>query len=109
MVAVDVGGDKVGCELDSLEVHIEDFCEGRDHEGFCQPGNPFEQAMTAGKDGGKELFDDILLADDRFTELDFHLLVVFAKFAKQIADATWGFAARTAGVAHNGFRMKMLR
>jgi hypothetical protein len=64
--------------------------------------------MTTGEDGGKKLFDDILLADDRLTEFDLHLLVVFAKFAKQIADATWGFAARTAGVAHNGFRVKML-
>jgi hypothetical protein len=64
--------------------------------------------MASGKDGSEELFDDILLADDGFTELDLHLFVVFAKFAKQIADATRVFAARTAGVAHNDFRVKML-
>lgn len=65
--------------------------------------------MPSGENSGKKLLDDLLLADDRFSQLDFHLLMVFAKFAEQITDATRGFATGTAGVAHNSFRAKMLR
>jgi hypothetical protein len=65
--------------------------------------------VSASEDSGKELLDDFFLSDDRFAQLDFHLLVVLAKFTKQITDATRGFATGTAGVAHNNFRVKMLR
>ena len=48
--------------------------------------------MALGEDGGKELFDDFVLADDHFAEFASHLVAMLTEFTQQIPDALGRFS-----------------
>jgi hypothetical protein len=80
-----VRGHQVGRELDALETNIQDPRQRADHQRLGQPGNPFQQTVAAGEDGGEDLLDDVLLADDDLLQFLQHDLAVLGKLLQNVA------------------------
>jgi len=62
--AHDVGGHQVRSELDSRERQVEGGAESPDQEGLPQAGDPLEEAVAVGEEGGEHALDDLAVADD---------------------------------------------
>ena len=68
----DVRGHQVGRKLDPLEADVQDRGQGADHQRLGQARYAFQQAMPAGEDRGKQLLDDVVLADDHALQFLLH-------------------------------------
>ena len=84
--ASDVGGHEVRRELHSLESHVENPSERRDHECLRQARNTLEKAVPSREDGSKELLDHVGLADDHFLELVLHEPPVLGKLLEDVVE-----------------------
>ena len=62
--AGDVGGHEVGRELDAIELEVDGAGEGLDHEGLGESRDADHEAVASGEDGGEQVLDDLVLADD---------------------------------------------
>ena len=67
--ADDVGGHQVGGELDAVEVEVDRLGQGAHQQRLAQPGNAFEQGMTADEQAGQDSVDDLVVADDDLADL----------------------------------------
>ena len=83
--AGDVGRHEVGGELDAGEGHGQAAGDGADHEGFCEPGDAFEEYVALAEEGDQELFDDFVLTDDDTADL-------FAKSSPGVVEEVDGLA-----------------
>ena len=88
--AGDVGGHQVRSKLDAFEGDIQNLRDAGDHQGLGQPGHAHQQDMTARKDCGHDLFDDIGLADDDPAQLLDHLSAGLGKLLEIFANAIVG-------------------
>ena len=61
-----VGREKVRRELDSFEFQIKSATHGVDERCLSEPGNPFQNHMTATGDGNQNIGYDFLLTDNEF-------------------------------------------
>ena len=77
--ADDIGGHQVGGELDAVEVEIDRLGQGSHQQRLAQPGNAFEQRMTADEQAGQDAVDDLVVADDHLADLSLDLFVSRAK------------------------------
>ena len=84
--AGDVRGHQVGRELNALEADVEDPGQRADHQRLGQAGHAFQQAMPAGEDGGEELLDDFVLADDDLLQFLLHELPMLAELLQDVAE-----------------------
>jgi hypothetical protein len=93
--ARDVRGHQVRRELDPLEADIEDAGQRADHQRFGQPRHAHQQAVSAREDGGEDLFDDLVLADDDFLQLALHHLPMLGELLQHVPE-TFGFVSQRA-------------
>ncbi len=67
-VAGDVGGHQIGGELDAAEVAAKGAGEGEHEVGFAETRFALEQNVTASEQGGDDLINDIVLADENLSD-----------------------------------------
>ena len=67
--ADEIGGQKIGGKLQSLEAGLNAGGQRFDGERFGQAGNAFEQEMTIGEQSEQEPIDQIFLTDDNVADL----------------------------------------
>ena len=75
-----VSGNKIGRELDALELAANRIRQGLDRHGLCQPGHTFHQDMSARQQGHHQPFQQMVLSDNDLFDLvqhTFHWLAVF--------------------------------
>ena len=111
--AGDVRGHQVGRELDPLELNVQDLRQGADHQGLGQPRHAHQQAVPAGENGGEDLLDHVVLADDDLLQFLLHQPAVLAEFLENVAQTarlggrqreTPGKKAEGGGPRRNGAR-----
>ena len=90
-------GHQVGRELDPLEAHVENPGQRADHQRLGQAGHAFQQAMPAGEDGGEDLLDDLVLADDHLLQLLLHQLAMLGELLQDVAEIARIWAAGAGG------------
>ena len=76
--------------MDAFEAHVQDLRHAGDHERLGQPRHADEQAVAAGKNGRKDLFDHVGLADDDAAKLLDHLRARLAELSQVFADPIRG-------------------
>ena len=86
--AGDVRGHQVGRELDPLEGDVEDPGQGADHQGLGQARHAHQQAVAAGENGGEDLLDHVVLADDHLLQFFLHQPAMLAEFLKNVAEVS---------------------
>ena len=64
--ARDIARHQVRRELDAVEAERQASRQSRDHQRLGETRNADQKAVSAGEDGGEELVDDGVLADDDF-------------------------------------------
>jgi hypothetical protein len=65
--AGDISGEKVGSELDALELHPQRNCKRIGDQGLGQAGVVFQQDMTTGREESRhDQMEHSPLSDDRF-------------------------------------------
>ena len=84
--AGDVRGHQVGRELNALEADVENPGQRADHQRLGQAGHAFQQAMAAGEDGGEDLLDDVVLADDDLLQFLLHQLPMLAELLQDVSE-----------------------
>ena len=67
--ADDVARHQVGRELDAGEGELEALREGLDQECLAEPGDAFQQHVTAREEADQHLADDVVVADDDLADL----------------------------------------
>ena len=95
--AGDVRGHQVGRELDALEADVENPRQRADHQRLGQARHAFQQAMAAGEDGGEDLLDHVVLADDDLLQFFLHQLPMLAELLENVAETAGFCRAGTAG------------
>ena len=85
--ARDVRRHQVRGELDPFERDVQNLGQRTDHEGFGQPGHAYEQAVASGKDGGEDLLDHFVLADDDLLQFLLHQPAVLAELLQNVSQA----------------------
>ena len=60
----DIRRQQVDGELDAGELQVDGLRQARHQQRFGQPGDAFEQQVTAGEQGDQDALDDHVLADD---------------------------------------------
>jgi hypothetical protein len=80
----DVGGEKVGRELDATEVERERFGERRDEERLGEPWHPDEEGMTAREERDEHGVDDRFLPDHARADRRMELLVRGGRFLQEL-------------------------
>ena len=96
--AGDVRGHQVGRELDPLELDVEDPGQRADHQRLGQARHAHQQAVAAGEDGGEDLLDHLVLADDDLLQFLLHQPPVLAELLQDVAEAA-GFDGGHGGMA----------
>ena len=71
----DVARHQVGRELDAGERELEALREGLDEECLAEPGDAFQQHVTAREETDQHLADDVVVADDHLADLGAQRLV----------------------------------
>ena len=69
-----------------LKRDIQDAGQRADHQRFGEARHAFQQAVAAGEDGGKQLLDHLVLADDDLLQLLLHHLPMLGEFLQDIAE-----------------------
>ena len=70
-----------------LNSDIQDLGERADHQRLGQAGHAFEQAVAACENGGEQLLDHVVLADDDLLQLLLHDDAVLAELLQHFAQA----------------------
>ena len=60
----DVGGEEVGCELNSPEPRGHGLCQSIDGEGFGQSGEAFHEKVISGEEADQHAVDEVALANE---------------------------------------------
>ena len=68
----DVRGHEVGCELDTVEIELQDLGQCGDHQCFRQTRYADEQAVPAADQRLQQQLDNRILPDDHFVQLGEH-------------------------------------
>ena len=79
-----------------LNVDVENPGQRADHQRLGQARHAFQQAMAAGEDGGEQLLDDFVLADDDLLQFLLHQTPMLAEFLQDLAQVAVGFAVDNA-------------
>ena len=69
MRADQVGREKVGGELDALELRLDGGGKGLDAQGLGESRHAFQQDVAVGEKADQQPFDHVLLADDHLADL----------------------------------------
>ena len=86
--ARDVRRHQVGRELNAFEIDVQNSAPSvLTIKVFAKPGTPTKQAMPAREDGGEDLLDDLVLADDHLLQFFLHQLPMLAELLQHIAQA----------------------
>ena len=85
--ARDIGRHQIGGELHALETDVKNPGERADHQGLRQPGDTFQQAVSARENRREQLFHHVLLADNHLLQFELHQLPIMDEFLEQIAQA----------------------
>ena len=64
-----VRGHQVRGELNATERQVEDFTESANQQGLAEARDPFQQYVSASKQGDKGSFDDAFVANHHFANL----------------------------------------
>jgi hypothetical protein len=67
--ADDVGGQKVGRELNAREVCLDGLGERADGERLGEAGDAFEEDVAVAEEADEQAVDEVLLADDDASDL----------------------------------------
>ena len=68
-----VGGQHVAGELHALKAAIESAGQGLSERGLADPGDAFNQQVSAGENGNQRQADDVVLAANDFAQRVFEL------------------------------------
>ena len=75
----DIGGHKVGGELNAAKFQLQRMTERANEKRFSQSWNAFKQYMAARKQGDKHAIHNIGLANNYFEHFGFHPREIIAK------------------------------
>jgi len=73
--------------LHAAEGETQGLTQSADQQGLAQPRHPFQEDMSAGKDGRQGAINDGFMADDDLADLGLELLVVLAECFNGLFDA----------------------
>src|SRR5262249_29769924 len=75
----DVTRHQVWGELNAVEIQVDGLGDRPDHQRLGQARHANHQAVPTAEDGGEQVVDDVLLADDYLADLGLELLASLAQ------------------------------